>query len=225
MSIQENINPNLIQPISKTEGPGTNKNILPFLGKVVFYHGFFSSAESDHYLSLLQDEIKWKQEPIKIYGKEMMQPRLTAWYGDVDKKYSYSGITMEPRQWTDSLLGIKKMIETVAAVKFTGALLNFYRDGKDSMGWHRDNEKELGVNPVIGSVSFGATRTFQFRNYKEKNPLISIELTHGSFLLMKGETQHHWEHRLPKTSKKIGCRINITFRVTTYPASKKKKDD
>ena len=191
----------------------TAENILPFRGEVIFHPQFFSTIESDHYLSLLQDEIIWKQEPIKIYGKELMQPRLTAWCGDADKKYSYSGITMEPQKWTRSLMEIKERIEKVSGVYFTGALLNFYRNGKDSMGWHRDNEKELGIKPVIGSVSFGATRTFQFRNFEDKNITRSIDLTHGSFLLMKGETQHHWEHRLPKTTKIIGTRINITFRV------------
>jgi alkylated DNA repair dioxygenase AlkB len=191
----------------------TDENILPFRGDAVFYPHFFSIPESDRYLTLLKDEIIWKQEPIKIYGKELMQPRLTAWYGDTGKKYSYSGITMQPKQWTNSLLQIKEKIETISGVSFTGALLNFYRDGKDSMGWHRDNEIELGINPVIGSVSFGANRTFQFRNYKEKATVRSIDLTHGSFLLMKGETQHHWEHQLPKTHKDIGSRINITFRV------------
>ncbi|MEP7144507.1 MAG: alpha-ketoglutarate-dependent dioxygenase AlkB [Ferruginibacter sp.] len=190
-----------------------HENILSSHGEAILYPGFFSPAESGLFLSILRDEIKWKQEPIKIYGKEIMQPRLTAWYGDADKKYSYSGITMQPRQWIPSLLEIKEKIETVAGVQFTSALLNFYRNGKDSMGWHRDNEKELGINPVIGSVSFGATRTFQFRNYNKKKSVISIDLTHGSFLLMKGETQHHWEHQLPKTNKKIGHRINITFRV------------
>ncbi|MBC7886996.1 MAG: alpha-ketoglutarate-dependent dioxygenase AlkB [Ferruginibacter sp.] len=191
----------------------TDKNILPCLGEAILYPCFFSAGESDQYLGLLTNEIKWKQEPIKLFGKEMMQPRLTAWYGDADKKYSYSGITMQPQPWTQSLLQIKKRIETIARVNFTSALLNFYRDGNDSMGWHRDNEMELGINPVIGSVSFGAARTFQLRNYIEKDKAISVDLTHGSFLLMKEETQHHWEHRLPKTNKKIGSRINITFRV------------
>jgi len=191
----------------------TEENLLPCNGEALFYPGFFSPSESDHYLIRMQEEIEWKQETIKLYGKELLQPRLTAFCGDTGKKYSYSGITMRPRKWTDSLLEIKRRIEMVAGVQFTSALLNFYRDGKDSMGWHRDNEKELGVNPVIGSVSFGATRTFQFRNYKEKKVAGSIELTHGSLLLMKGETQRHWEHQLPKMNKEIGKRINITFRV------------
>jgi alkylated DNA repair dioxygenase AlkB len=189
------------------------KNILPFNGEVYFYPKFFSKNESDLYFNQLVKEIKWKQEPIKIFGKEIMQPRLTALYGDADKSYRYSGFTMKPHAWTNTLLIIKKKIEKIADVNFTTALLNLYRDGKDSMGWHRDNEKELGINPVIGSVNFGATRLFQMRNYNNKKMIEKIDLTNGSFLLMRGETQHHWEHQVAKTKLKTEIRINITFRV------------
>jgi len=187
-------------------------NLLPFNGEALFFPALFSKTESDEHLKHLINDIAWKQEAIKIFGKQVMQPRLTAWYGDGDKSYSYSGITMHPHNWTTTLLQIKQRIETVAGVRFTSALLNYYRDGKDSMGWHRDNEKELGINPVIGSVSFGNSRTFQLRNYADKKIVHSIELTHGSLLLMRGETQHYWEHQLPKRAV-AGARINITFRV------------
>lgn len=187
-------------------------NLLPYNGEVLFFPGFFTKAESDAHYSLLLQEINWKHEAIKMFGKEVMQPRLTAWYGDGDKSYSYSGITMHPIVWTDALLQIKQRIESVAATSFTSALLNLYRSGNDSMGWHRDNEKELGINPVIGSVSFGATRTFQLRDYNNKSVIKSIDLTHGSLLLMRGETQHYWEHRVPKESNSFKERINITFR-------------
>ena len=189
------------------------ENMLPSNGEAILYPQFFAVGESDDYLAQLTNRINWKQEPIKMFGKQIMQPRLTALYGDVEKKYSYSGITMQPMQWIEPLLKIKEQIEPIAAVHFTTALLNFYRNGSDSMGWHRDNEKELGRNPVIGSVSFGVARKFQFRNYTDKKQVKNIELTHGSFLLMQGETQHHWEHQLPKTSQTILPRINITFRV------------
>lgn len=142
-----------------------------------------------------------------------MQPRLTAWYGEAGKAYSYSGITLHPLPWTPILRKIRERTETLAGVIFTGALLNLYRDGQDSMGWHRDNEKELGINPVIGSVSFGATREFRLRHHSDKKPVISTRLTHGSCLLMKGETQHYWEHQVAKTREITGTRINITFRV------------
>lgn len=187
-------------------------NILPKDGDVNFLPDLFTKEESDLFLHDLQREISWKQEPITIYGRTVMQPRLTAWYGDPGKVYSYSGITMQPREWKPALLKIKQRIETVSPVVFNSALLNLYRDQHDSMGWHRDNEKELGINPVIGSVSFGATRTFQFRHYTDKTLKQSIELTHGSYLLMHGKTQHHWEHSLPKRTREIGLRVNITFR-------------
>jgi alkylated DNA repair dioxygenase AlkB len=190
----------------------TDKNLLPYGGQALLFRDFFPENECQRYFNHLLNEIKWKQEPIKIFGRKIMQPRLTAFYGDAKKTYRYSGITMQPCQWTTELLEIKTKIETVAGAKFTSALLNFYRNEKDSMGWHRDNEKELGINPVIGSVSFGAPRVFQLRNHKNKSTIKSIELTNGSFLLMRGETQHHWEHQLPKTNKPKAVRINITFR-------------
>ena len=190
-----------------------NHNILPFKGEAYLYPHFFSAGECETYYNDLQKSIAWKQEPIKIFGKEVMQPRLTAWYGDSDKPYTYSGITMQPTLWTPTLLYIKEKIETVAKVKFTSALLNLYRDGNDSMGWHRDNEKELGRNPVIGSVSFGATRIFKLRFYEDKKISKTLDLGSGSFLLMQGETQHYWEHQAAKTNKQVGVRISITFRV------------
>lgn len=141
-----------------------------------------------------------------------MQPRLTAWYADAGKTYSYSGITMPGTEWTKTLLQIKTAVEKTSGVSFNSALLNLYRNGQDSMGWHRDNEKELGLNPVIASLSFGAERIFQLREYASKSNLKSLSLSHGSFLLMRGETQPYWEHRVPKTNKVHATRINITFR-------------
>lgn len=188
-------------------------NLLPKDGITRFFPGFFKEQESDHYFDILSKEISWKQEPVIIFGKQIMQPRLTAWYGDEGKSYRYSGITMQPRRWTNTLLEIKERIETIAAVSFNSALLNQYRDGKDSMGWHRDNEKELGTNPVIGSVSFGAGRKFMLKHYQDRSLTRSVELLHGSFLLMYGKTQHCWMHSIPKTTKPLGPRINITFRV------------
>lgn len=193
--------------------PAQELNLLPFDGVARYYPEFFSAIESDLYFNRLLEETAWKQEPIKIFGKEVMQPRLTAWYGDSDKTYTYSGITMQPYPWTSTLAAIKQRIETVAPVIFTSALLNLYRDGQDSMGWHRDNERMLGEKPAIGSVSFGATRMFQLRHYDRKEPLRSVPLAHGSFLLMEGTTQQYWEHRIPKTAKPVGSRINLTFRV------------
>ncbi len=190
-----------------------NENLLPHKGEAYFYPAFFDNTESDALFQSLLTQVNWKQEPIRIFGKEVMQPRLTAWFAEEGKSYSYSGITMEAYPWNETLIKIKSKVEKKADVKFNSALLNLYRDGRDSMGWHRDNEKELGVNPVIASVSFGAMRTFQLREYQTKSNLRSIPLGHGSMLLMRGETQPYWEHQVPKTNKINAPRINITFRV------------
>lgn len=187
-------------------------NLLPEKGEVYYYPFFFQSAQSDDFFKKLVNEIQWKQEPIWMFGKKVMQPRLTALYGNPSVAYGYSGIKMQPYPWTDFLLQIKEAIEQAADTDFTHVLLNYYRDGKDSMGWHRDNEAELGKNPVIGSVSFGYPRRFQFRLYHEKSTKKEVLLEHGSFLLMKGETQHFWEHQIPKSKKIQGARINLTFR-------------
>lgn len=181
-------------------------------GEVLFLPNLFSKLESDTFLEKLKNEVEWKQESMNMYGKKVLFPRLTAWYGDVDRSYSFSGITLNPHMWTEDLLTIKGKIESLAETVFNSVLLNLYRDGNDSISWHTDAEKELGVNPVIASVNFGATRKFQLRhnNTKEK---IEIDLTHGSLLVMKGELQHFWQHQVPKTSKSVGKRINLTFRV------------
>lgn len=189
-----------------------DKNLLPKDGEAYFYSAFFTAVESERLWNILQQNIVWKQEPVMIMGKEIMQPRLTAWYGDEGKSYGYTGITMHPLAWTDDLLFIKNRIEIISGQNFNSALLNFYRDGNDSVGWHRDNEKSLGIDPVIGSVSFGTSRTFYFRHYKDKKLKEKLMLTNGSFLLMAGHTQHNWLHSIQKEPLVKTSRINITFR-------------
>ncbi|HEY4154045.1 MAG TPA: alpha-ketoglutarate-dependent dioxygenase AlkB [Puia sp.] len=193
------------------------ENILDRGGEAFYFPEFFLAEESDRYFQELLREIAWNQEPVKIFGKMLMQPRLTAWYGDPGKPYRYSGITMHPKNWTTPLLEIKQRIEKRSPALFNSALLNLYRDQKDHVGWHRDNEKSLGAQPVIGSVSFGATRRFLFRYYADKKIKRPLELTHGSFLLMQGQTQHFWEHCIPKQALAAGPRINITFRNIQEP--------
>ena len=188
-------------------------NLLPKDGEVLFFPNFFNRQDSDRLYRHLRDETLWQQDQIKYFGKMIDLPRKTAWYGDTDKPYTYSGIPMKPHPWTNDLHEIKQKIETKANVSFSSVLLNLYRDGKDSVAWHCDDERELGINPVIGSVSFGETRTFKLRHLEDKSLVVKIELTHGSFVLMRGETQHKWEHEIPKTSKKLTPRINLTFRV------------
>ncbi|MFT4019162.1 MAG: alpha-ketoglutarate-dependent dioxygenase AlkB [Agriterribacter sp.] len=181
-------------------------------GEYLFYPNFFSKSDSDIFFQKLKSEIEWKQESMNMYGKKINFPRLTAWYGDNDKPYSFSGITLSTKVWNEELVSIKSKIEPIAKVGFNSVLLNRYRDGNDSISWHTDAEKELGINPVIASVNFGATRKFQLRHIKTKEKL-EIELTHGSLLIMQGELQHFWQHQVPKTSQKVGERINLTFRV------------
>jgi alkylated DNA repair dioxygenase AlkB len=181
-------------------------------GEYYYFPSFFNKEESDNFFRELHDNILWKQESMNMYGKRINFPRLTAWYGDNDKPYSFSGITLSPHQWTSSLLAIKQRIEPKAKVIFNSVLLNRYRDGNDSISWHTDAEPELGTNPVIASVNFGATRNFQLRHFETKEK-IEIELIHGSLLIMQGELQHFWQHQIPKTNKKVGERINLTFRV------------
>lgn len=181
--------------------------------KVTFYRNFFDFRKSDTLFQALLNEINWRQDRMKLYGKEIDLPRKTAWYGDRDKSYTFSGIHLDPEPWISSLLEVKQRIEAVAEVQFNSVLLNLYRHGGDGISWHTDAEPELGDNPVIGSVSFGGARRFMFRHREDKNLKADVELTHGSFLLMAGETQHFWQHQVPKTARKVEPRINLTFRV------------
>lgn len=187
-------------------------NLLPFGGEVYYFPGVIDRQQADLYFNILLSEVRWKQEPIRLFGKEIMQPRLTAWYGDEGISYSYSGVTMTPNPWMAALQQIKRVADELAGSTSTSALLNLYRDGNDSMGWHRDNEKMLGKIPVIASVSLGTSRLFQLRDYATKKVVIPLELEHGSILIMRGESQQQWEHRVPKRSGTSGARINITFR-------------
>ena len=164
------------------------------------------------YFNALRDEVAWNQEPIRMFGKWIQQPRLTALYGNSAKTYKYSGLAMTLHPWSDTLLQIKKKIESAAQQEFNTVLLNLYRDGSDSMSWHSDDESTLGKNPVIASLSFGACRNFKFRHRKDKKKVVNIALDDGSLLLMKGTTQHDWEHALPKSRRILGPRINLTFR-------------
>lgn len=180
--------------------------------EVSYFPSFFNLEESKLLYQNLTDTIKWQQDFIKIYGKTIPLPRLTAWYGDKDKNYSYSGIFMQPHEWNKDLLLIKNKIEKLSNANFNSVLLNLYRHGTDSMAWHADDEPELGINPAIASVSFGATRIFKLKHKENKDLQTQIALEDGSLLLMQGTTQHKWLHQIPKTTKKMNPRINLTFR-------------
>lgn len=173
---------------------------------------FFNSEEADFYFERLQQEIPWKHDKIKLFGKEHFQPRLSAFFAEQDVNYAYSGLKLKPEDFSEEILQIKNSVEAFSGLIFNSCLANLYRDGQDSMGWHSDDEKELGKNPVIASISFGAERIFHLKNKADKNLKQKILLAHGSLLLMEGATQHNWKHQLPKTKKNIGPRLNLTFR-------------
>ncbi len=181
---------------------------------LIYIENFFSKEDADKLYTKLINDIDWLETRTTVYGKEYDTPRLTAWYGDAGTEYTFSGNKMNPFPWTNDLLFIKEKVDKEAGIIFNSVLLNLYRTGKDSVGWHRDNEKEFGTNPVIASVSFGETRPFQLKHKFEKDvEKVIIPLTHGSLLIMQGKTQHYWEHQIPKTAKEIKPRINLTFRV------------
>ena len=181
--------------------------------QVSYVPSFIGFEEANELFNKLIDDINWQQDDIVVFGKKFQQPRLTALYGNDGKSYSYSSLTMFPNKWNSLLIYIKEKVEEFMNVKFTTILLNYYRDGNDSNGWHADNEKELGKNPIIASISFGAKRVFQMKHNTNKDQKFKIELEHGSLLIMKGTTQHFWKHQIPKSTKKVGPRINLTFRI------------
>lgn len=164
-------------------------------------------------LNLIEfNNIDWSHDKIKMYGKEIYLPRISAWYGDSGKPYTYSGITLQPKKWNKGLMYIRDKISAVSGVNFNSVLMNWYRSGDDYISWHSDSEKELGENPIVGSVNFGEERDFVIR-LNDKSNKITIPLKHGTFLLMSGELQHFWKHSVPKRKKSKGCRFNLTFRV------------
>ena len=179
--------------------------------EVIFYPRLFQGPESHQLFTELLHQIEWKQEPIKLFGKSVLQPRLTAYHGT--QAYTYSGATMQPSPWNAPLLQIKEKIEPLVDTEFNGVLLNLYRNGQDYIGWHSDDEKNLKKGSVIGSLSLGETRRFIFRRRDDRQIKVELNLQSGDFLIMGGETQKFWQHHVPKTAKSNEPRINLTFRV------------
>lgn len=183
-------------------------------GEILFIRNFLSATEAEKYYEVLLKTINWKQEQISFYGKTYPVPRKTAWYGNEGLNYSYSGIKCFPEKWTEELLKIKAAIEKfIPPEDFTSVLLNLYNDGNDKMGWHADDEKELGINPTIASLSIGETRRFDLKHKQNKDLHYKFELTSGSLLIMRGTLQHHWVHQIPVQKKVKNPRINLTFRT------------
>lgn len=163
---------------------------------IKYYPNFFNKEDADAYFNSLLKHINWQQDDITVFGKTYKQPRLTALFGNNSKPYRYSNITMYPENFSEELQQIKDKVETKVSSKFTTCLANLYRNGNDSNGWHADNEKELGQNPIIASVSFGAERYFHLKHKNDKFLKQKLLLQHGSLLLMQGETQHFWLHQI-----------------------------
>lgn len=182
-------------------------------GVAVYWPEAFGRAAADTLFDQLRADIQWRQEEIIIFGQPKRVPRLVAWHGDPGAAYTYSGVRHEPEPWTAPLAELRARVEALSGQRFNAVLLNLYRSGADGMGWHADDEPELGVNPVIASVSLGAARRFRLRHRRHKALTRELDLAHGSLLLMSGTTQHHWVHALPKTARAVGERINLTFRA------------
>ena len=184
-------------------------------GELHYYPAFLNAKEAANLYHELYNTTPWQEDTITVFGKTYDQPRLTALYAIDPTPYTYSNITMHPHPMTKSLLDLIHKISDVKAHDFNAVLLNLYRDGKDSNGWHADNEKELGKNPVIASISLGEERYFHLKHRTLKDQRLKIKLKHGSLLIMGGEMQHYWLHQVPKTTKIISPRINLTFRKIT----------
>jgi alkylated DNA repair dioxygenase AlkB len=180
----------------------------------LYYLRHLPLAQAPHLVMRhLIDEVPWRAESIVVWGKTYPQPRLIAWYGDNGMSYTYSGIRLEPLPWTQTLSDIKRRVEAVARTDFNSVLLNYYRDHRDSMGLHSDDEPELGEQPILASLSLGEERTFILKHKGEKDlKPVRLKLASGSLLLMKGETQRYWKHGIDKETRPFGPRVNLTFR-------------
>ncbi len=188
------------------------KNLLPYDGELYYQKGFFDNKKSSKFYSILQSEIDWKNDEVYLFGKKHITDRKTAWYGDDNYRYNYSGISKVACLWHPILLEIKLIIEAELSDSFNSCLLNYYANGNQGMGWHADNEKELKPNGAIAFISLGEERRFLFKNRtsKEKTEMI---LGNGSLTIMKGIIQQNWLHALPLMKRVAGGRISLTYRT------------
>jgi len=189
----------------------TLKNLLPFDGELYLYRSFYGTSRAQQLFQQLLRQIDWQQERLFIYGRWCNVPRLMCWYGDEGADYRYSGVRHRPTPWLPVLTQLKQELEAACQCSFNSVMANLYRNGQDSMGCHADDEKELGENPVIASLSLGASRTLRFKHV-DRGAKMDIDLENGDLLLMAGCIQQHWRHELPKTRKPKSARINLTFR-------------
>lgn len=186
---------------------------LPLIhADVAYAAGWLPAAAADSLFARLRTEIPWEVHRIRLFGKEVASPRLSCWIGDPGATYRYSGAIFEPRPWPEALRPFRIRLADELGTDFNSVLANLYRDGNDGMGWHRDDEPELGPAPVIASLSLGAGRRFLLKSLRTPGERVAVELTHGSLLVMRAGTQQHYRHALPKTKRAVGERINLTFR-------------
>ncbi len=188
------------------------RNLLPYDGEVIYYGRILTPAVANAYLDELTRSVNWKNDEMVIYGKHFITQRKAAWYGDQNYSYTYSGTTKQASLWTAELREIKTLVEKHCGSIFNSCLLNLYHNGGEGMSWHSDDERSLGNDIVIASLSFGAERKFSFK-HKTTKQTTSIDLENGSLLVMKGTTQRNWLHSVPKTTKIKQPRINLTFRT------------
>ena len=191
-------------------------NILNKDGTVNYYGKILSSEEANRYFDLLMQNTQWEKDEVIIFGKHITTKRKVAWYGDSEYLYTYSNTTKRALAWTKELSELKQIVEEYAGIKFNSCLLNLYHNGNEGMGWHSDDEKTLGKNNTIASLSFGAERKFSFK-HKQTKQTVSLVLEHGSLLIMKDATQSNWLHSLPKSKNITQPRINLTFRTICEP--------
>ena len=184
---------------------------------LVLIGDWLPEAQAEQLLAQLEYSVPWRQERIRLYGREVCLPRLQSWIGDPGVRYRYSGLTLEPEPWPGFLDELRNQLQAEAGRRFNSVLCNWYRSGTDSMGWHSDNEPELGPAPVVASVTLGQTRRFQFRRRGESRVYRSLELPHNSLLIMEAGVQEHWQHQVPKSRKAMAGRFNLTFRQVQHP--------
>jgi alkylated DNA repair dioxygenase AlkB len=195
-----------------------SQNILPCDGTVNYFGPVLGTREAEDYLKILLTTVPWRNDEAIIYGRHIITARKVAWYGDANYAYTYSGTTKTALAWTRELLALKTLVEGKTGTAFNSCLLNLYHDGNEGMSWHSDDEKSLGANSTIASLSFGAERKFSFR-HKRSGESVSLVLEDGSLLVMKGTTQTYWQHSLPKSKKITVPRINLTFRTMVLEES------
>ena len=185
--------------------------------ELIYQPDWLDAATADDWLRRLVEETPWQQPEVLLFGRYHPVPRLLAWYGDREASYRYSGMTHQPLPWTPLLSEIRQRLVDSLGQPLNGVLLNYYRDGQDSMGWHSDDERELGAEPLVASLSLGGERRFDLRRKGSTRIEHSLQLAHGSLLVMSGQTQHHWQHQVAKTRKPCAPRLNLTFRLIRTP--------